>query len=91
MSKVLAIEVSVRESDETYFANYVYDNHEDQYKHDSDTLSRINCVPPNVNYESVVREARKHARASNVKLIDHIKLQAQVPFVESLALMQKGN
>ena len=90
MSKVLAIEIQVRESDETYFANYMYDTHEDQYTNDPDDVYRLNCVEPNVNYESVLREARKHAQANNVKLIDHVRLQAQVPFVESLALM-KGN
>ena len=52
------------------------------------TFTGLNCVEPNVNYESVLREARKHAQANNVKLIDHVRLQAQVPFVESLALMK---
>lgn len=90
MDKVLAIEIHTRESDETFYANYLYDSHHDQYESDGYELTRINCVEPNVNYLSVRRDAMRRAKANNVKLIDHVKLQAGVPFVEELAKMRKG-
>lgn len=90
MNKVLAIEIHTRESDETFYANYLYDSHHDQYESDGDELTRINCVEPNVNYLSVRRDAMRIAKANNVKLIDHVRLQAGVPFVEVLAQLNRG-
>lgn len=89
MSKILAVEINVRESDETYFANYLKNLHDDQFTHDSERVYKENCVEPHVSYWFVHREAQKAALANNVKLIDHVKLQAGVPFVESLAQMRK--
>jgi hypothetical protein len=90
MSKLMAVEVNTRESDETFFANYVYDNAHDQYeKNDEyDLVTRINCVVPNVSYESVKREAKRIAEANNVKIIDYVRLEAGVPFVETLVKLQ---
>lgn len=89
MKKLKSIEINELANGQA-FADGVYRKlAETEYTDDDSELIRERLIEP-MDYYDVLKTARRMAQAANCSLVNYVALNAEVPFVESLAKMKKG-